>query len=352
MRQLAIRLSFLLLAARFSPVALGGEHSVYREDFDRYGDYVASFNEGARIAEWPASLKMLDFQPQGLSEARNDFFWIGTPPVSDTYAVFFRFQLNNPTNRACSIFLRFGSGCLVENTLLTIDEHGSRFEEIPSQPVVPSDVLAGFPGPGKWIKGAILVDDQHASFHVVRNGVLVKDCEGLLPPGVLEGCNLISDAPVLLDYVEVVDGCRRPYRIGDPADWIGRSSDSGGAPAPRPGDVALTNGQETAFAPEEGEDLRFTYRAGRKGDVRDALEFVFADGKSAAISLSIPKGVTLKNCFSYITAIEEAVEGEIDEIPLPERRLVLTTVHSSLQMASQRILRLIKAAEAASKQHS
>ena len=69
-------------------------------------------------------------------------------------------------------------------------------------------------------------------------------------------------------------------------------------------------------------------------------------------TLSIPKGVTLKNCFSYITAIEEAVEGEIDEIPLPERRLVLTTVHSSLQMASQRILRLIKAAEAASKQHS
>ena len=291
MRQLAIRLSFLLLAARFSPVALGGEHSVYREDFDRYGDYVASFNEGARIAEWPASLKMLDFNPQGLSEARKDFFRIGTPPVSDTYAIFFRFQMNSPTNRAFRLRLYFGDAAKPETRDLAIDERLSRFNAAADAACkLFAPRWNGFPGPGKWIKGAILVDDQHASFHVVRNGVLVKDCEGLLPSGVLQGGNLISDAPVLLDYVEVVDGCRRPYRIGDPADWIGRSSDSGGTPGPRPGDVALTNGQETAFAPEEGEDLRFQYRAGRKGNVRDALEFVYADGKSAAVSLSIPKG--------------------------------------------------------------
>ena len=293
MRQLAIRLSFLLLTARFSPVALGGEHSVYREDFDRYGDYVASFNQGARIVEWPASLKMLDFQPQGLSEARKGFFRIGTPPVSGTYAVFFRFQMNSPTNRVFRLRLYFGDAAKPETRDLAIDERLSRFDAAADAACkLFAPRWNGFPGPGKWIKGALLVDGGLASFYVTRNGVLVKDCEGRLPksPETLVGWNLVSDSPVLLDYVEVVDGCRRPYRIGDPTDWIGRSSDFGASAAPRPGSTVFTNGQETAFAPEEGEDLRFTYRAGRKENVRDALEFVFADGKSAAVSLSIPKG--------------------------------------------------------------
>ena len=100
MKRSTILLPLFAFASCVTSAALAGERTVYREDFDRYGDYVASFNKGARIAEWPASLKMLEFNPDGLQEARKGFFNIGTPPVSDTYAVFFRFQINSLTNRA------------------------------------------------------------------------------------------------------------------------------------------------------------------------------------------------------------------------------------------------------------
>ena len=238
------------LAAAISLCAAAGERTVYREDFDRYGDYVASFNNGARIAEWPASLKMLEFNPDGRQAARKGFFRINTPPQSGTYAIFFRFQLNNSTNRAFRLWFWFGERSKFDVSELIIDERGSTLNT--DVPAAPEEGFSGFPGPRKWINGALLVDDGHASFHVFRNGTLVEDCEGQVSQKPLFGWNLISDAPVLLDYVEVVDGCRRPYRIGDPVDWLGRSSDSGGAPTPRPGDVVLTNGQETAFAPASG----------------------------------------------------------------------------------------------------
>ncbi len=286
MKQSAILLPLFAFAFCVISPALGGEHSVYREEFDRYGDYVASFNQGAKIVEWPSSLKMLDFHPQGLSEARKGFFKIGTPPVSDTYAVFFRFQMNSPENRTFRLRLYFGDASKPETRDLVVADGGSFI----GGPSLSKPAEAGMPGPWKWNKGALLVDGGRAAFHVFRNGAIVKDCEGRLPTAPLIGWNLVSDSPVLLDYVDVIEGCRRPYRIGDPADWIGRASDFGVSAVPPPGSIVLTNGQETAFAPEEGEDFLFLYRAGRKGTFHDAVEFVFADGKSAAIYFSIPAG--------------------------------------------------------------
>ncbi len=282
----AVILSLLEFAIGVTFTAFAGERTVYREEFDRYGDYVASFNQGAKIAEWPASLKMLNFNPQGLSEARKGFFKIGTPPVSDTYAVFFRFQMNSPTNRVFRLRLYFGDASKPETRDLVVADGGSFIGG--SGLSRPAD--AGMPGPRQWNKGVLLVDGGRAAFHVFRNGAIVKDCEGRLPNKPLIGWNLVSDSPVLFDYVDVVEDCRRPYRIGDPADWIGRSSDFAATAAPRSGSAALTNGQETAFAPEEGEDLLFEYRAGRKGKFFDSIEFVLADGKSQTISFSIPGG--------------------------------------------------------------
>lgn len=70
---------------------------------------------------------------------------------------------------------------------------------------------------------------------------------------------------------------------------------------------------------------------------------------SAKKRFSIPKNVTLTNASSYITAVEEAVEREIEDVPVVERRLVLATVMSSLQIAENTIHRLLEEAKAAEK---
>ena len=67
---------------------------------------------------------------------------------------------------------------------------------------------------------------------------------------------------------------------------------------------------------------------------------------------SIPKGVTMENATSYITAVEETVEKEITSFPVGERRLVLAAIMSSFQIAEQKLYLLMKEAEAAEKQLS
>ena len=66
----------------------------------------------------------------------------------------------------------------------------------------------------------------------------------------------------------------------------------------------------------------------------------------------IRKEITLDNSFHYISAIEEAVEKEITNVPVAERRLVLATIMSSLQIAEQTIYRLLKEAEVEEKKLS
>ena len=157
MKQSAIFLSLFAFVICVTSTALAGERTVYREDFDRLGDYVASFNKGARIAEWPASLKMLEFNPDGLQEARKGFFNIETPPQSGTYAVFFRFMLNNPTNRTIRLRLFFGDRAKPDVRDLVVDERRSWFvADANAAYKLDAPRLDGFPGPRKWIKAPCL----------------------------------------------------------------------------------------------------------------------------------------------------------------------------------------------------
>ena len=55
------------LALATSPAFAATVRTVYQEEFDGYGDAVEVFNQGATIAEWPASLKSL-----WLSDVRGD----------------------------------------------------------------------------------------------------------------------------------------------------------------------------------------------------------------------------------------------------------------------------------------
>lgn len=74
--------------------------------------------------------------------------------------------------------------------------------------------------------------------------------------------------------------------------------------------------------------------------------------KTRKSSFSVPKGVTLENSFHYITAVEEAAEKGIKDIPVEERRLVLASVLSALQMAEHALIGLMHEAEVEEKKLS
>ena len=310
--------SFLFLAVGLfvSAAVSATEKTVYLEEFDRLGDYVASFNEGASISEWPASLKHLFFNPGKMSDARTGYFPVTTPPREQDYTIFFRFMMTRDADRAFALKFYFGKADNPEVHTVTIAETGSCVD---GTPPAPSEGMGGFLPSWKWNKGAIVVNRGKVSLYLYRNGVLTLEGGGSFPRSPLIGWNLSSSSPVCIDSVRIVDGCVRPYMIGDPVSWIGAASQK-----PRKAgidDVALANGETVAFKPEEGSDICFEYLTGAVNvNARNAIDFVFADGKTATVNLSIPKASKNVNIRTY-NAAKGAFVGMSTNVPLPDQRI-------------------------------
>ena len=70
-----------LLSVGLSVCAASAERTVYLEEFDNLGDYVACFNEGTAVAEKEAGgPKALRFAPMEPGAARRGFFHVAEPP--------------------------------------------------------------------------------------------------------------------------------------------------------------------------------------------------------------------------------------------------------------------------------
>ena len=278
----AVAVAVVLAAS--SAIAGGAPKTVYRETFDHLGDYVACFNDGARISEAPASLKALTFDPGTngvVRAARRGHFRIATPPASSDYAIHFAFQSRGPF----SLVLLFGDEAKPRRATCTIAETGSFFGKgRPSAP--PADGAPGFLGSWQWNRGAIVVTGGKAALHLWRNGVLAAEATCRLPPGPLVGWNLESASWVSIDYVSVVDGARAPYRVGDVADWLLHRDPAGDTDFDPPkGATTLTNGQTVAFAPGEGRDFCLAYRCGDENPGRpNAVDFLLEDGTKASVT--------------------------------------------------------------------
>lgn len=286
-----------IVAAAASALALAKETTVYLEEFDNLGDYVACFNKGAAISEAPASLKSLSFNPEIASDARRGFFRIATPPKSKNYVVHFAFQMPvGEKPREFGLKLYFGDAEKPVMKGVVVAEKGSYFSGEPS----PKEGMPGFLGAWQWNKGAIVVADGKATLYVFRNGVLTADATGTFPKAPLVGWNLSAASPVSIDSVRVVDDCLRPYMIGDIADWTSRTAPADDGVFAPPKDAAvLTNRQEMAFVPETGKEYCFAYRCGDVDRAKEnAVDFLLENGKKASLTFRAVDGgqkVTLRN---------------------------------------------------------
>ena len=152
---------------------------VYLEEFDHYADTVRCFNDGTRCVEWATgSLKGLGFKPVGDGFAREGFFPIATPPKGKWTLTFLAWNRAR-TPSAFSLVLYFG------------DRKNPTAAEYP---FVASNSY--------WQTCAVFSEKK----------------------GELVGWNLKGavGTDVYVDRVRVEQGVHRPYRLGDPVEWLAK----------------------------------------------------------------------------------------------------------------------------------
>ena len=203
------------------------ENVVYREDFDRFGNFTACFNAGAGLMEEKNGVLALKFEPKAASDFRSGYFKVDVPPRAANWKFSFDFAFATDTPRTFDIKLAFGNPERPVWRTLTVCEEGSFFagHDAPA----PRDGMSGFlpKGVHNWNKGAIVVSGATAAFWTYRNGVLVKECETAFPALPLVGWNFgipcRTGGEVRLDRVVVTDATERPYDRGDPTEWLAQS---------------------------------------------------------------------------------------------------------------------------------
>ncbi len=209
------------------------ERTVYLEEFDNLGDWVACFNEGTAVSEREAGgLKVLRFAPMEPGAARRGFFHIAEPPKSAAWTLGFEFNFGvGNFAHAFALDLFFGDRAKPEVVTVQIADAGARFGKGPIP--APKDGAEGLLPNGLWNKAVLAVENGRARLHLRRAGVLAVACEGTLPKAPLVGWNLSmadnrlpgADAKtpcgsVTFSNVRVTDGTARPYAIGDPDEWL------------------------------------------------------------------------------------------------------------------------------------
>ena len=180
------------------------EYTAYREDFDRYGDWTASFAPSVGMGELPPSLKFLDIRAVEAERAVRDGFFTVPGGISEsTYAVYFDYVFREKEDEPRIFTLRFF------------------FEGGVTRDVVVDGEKPGIPGGWAYQHGALSVSDGCAALFLHRNGVQVKDFETSdWPKRKLLGWNVVTRSAVWLDFVRINANTARPWLRGDVREWL------------------------------------------------------------------------------------------------------------------------------------
>ena len=199
------------------------ENVVYREEFDRFGNYTEAFNAGAGVREIRSGVLALAFAPKAAGEFRSGCFPIATSPKEKSWTFSFRYRFDSDDlPHEFTLKLLFGDRSNPEVRELTVAEAGSFFGC--ARPAAPKDGTDGFLPNRQFNKGVIVVKDGAAAFWTYRGGRLVKECETAFPAKPLVGWNLAmhneKGGQLVFDCAVVTDGTARPYDRGDPTEWL------------------------------------------------------------------------------------------------------------------------------------
>ena len=213
-------LATLLLALGTTASLQAVPRTVFLEEFDHYGDYIESFNDGAYVSESPASLKALQLRPKDgkALQARKTYFEIRTAPKSKRYAFTFAFKFyNGKTPCALDLDLFFENKGKVSKHTVHLAETGSRLWD-GKAPAPPADGAPGFlRGWDQWNNATLAFDGDKVTLHAYRNGISRLEASGATPKGKLVGYNFTSYDSLAIDSVRITDDATAedPYAIDE-----------------------------------------------------------------------------------------------------------------------------------------
>lgn len=194
----------------------GENRVVYLEEFDHYADVVPSFNAGAKVFEWQTgSLKGLFFKPEKDGFAKEGMFPISPSPVGKWTLTFLAWNRAKAPSRL-TLALYFG------------DRKNPTAAEYPFE----------------------VSKDWFETFAVFSEG-----------KGPLVGWNVKGavGTDVVLDRIRVEQGVHRPYRLGDPVEWIASAKPFADETLPADFGVALADGKAVPVDLEKS-DLHFKFK--------------------------------------------------------------------------------------------
>ena len=292
------------LALATSPAFAATVRTVYQEEFDGYGDAVEVFNQGATIAEWPASLKSL-WLSDVRGDARKTPFPITTPPATERYTFSFAFKFGrSEAPRAFQLKLYFNDSGQSREVILTIDEAGSRFGQ--AAVAKPAAGRKGFLNDGNWNQALIAVQGRQARLFLCRGGLFAEECSATLPAGRLTGYNFASGTPVGFDSIRIVENATHedPYAFRSYVAKIAAASARARAAALPDAPAAYTNTTPLG-------SLVLAYRS--SADTRrkdDVINLALLDGTSHPIRLRARDGQAPFGYRAY-----DAAEGVFKPVP-------------------------------------
>ena len=292
------------LALATSPAFAATVRTVYQEEFDGYGDAVEVFNQGATIAEWPASLKSL-WLSDVRGDARKTPFPITTPPATERYTFSFAFKFGrSDAPHAFQVKLYFDDSGQSREVILTIDEAGSRFGQAAA--ARPAAGRKGFLNDGNWNQALIAVQGRQARLFLCRGGLFAEECTATLPAGRLTGYNFASGTPVGFDSIRIVENATHedPYAFRSYVAKIAAASARARAAALPDAPAAYTNTTPLG-------SLVLAYRS--SADTRrkdDVINLALLDGTSHPIRLRARDGQAPFGYRAY-----DAAEGVFKPVP-------------------------------------
>ena len=214
---------------------------VYLEEFDHYADHVACFNPGTKVWEWQTgSLKGLFFAPEEDGLARDGFFPISPSPKGKwtlTFNLWNRTKTKEPS--PITLVLYFG------------DRKNPTAVEYP------------FVATKNWWQLCHVFSENRGELV----GWNVKGAKGV---------------DVIIDRVRVEQGVHRPYRLGDPVEWLAKLPPVIDETLPADFGTALADGKAVPVDLEKN-DLLFKFKPSGK----DRLFFVTGDKAGRALDFNL-----------------------------------------------------------------
>ena len=249
------------------PVPGSANRVVYLEEFDHYADCVPCFRPGTRCVEWQTgSLKGLGFKPEADGLARDGYFPVSESPKGKWTLTFLGWN-RATTPSAFSLVLYFGD--------------------------------RGKPEPAEY--PFVASNDFWQTCHVFSG-----------ERGELVGWNLKGGVgtDVYIDRVRVEQGVHRPYRLGDPVEWLAQAKPFADEPLPVDFGEAMEAGKAYPVDLEQN-DLLFKYKptgkdrlfAGTGGQTGRPLDFTLGNDSFRTFRGKDGKwmGVTLTNEFLSVS---------------------------------------------------